>query len=516
MPRHDETKALVESVFYTMEKKNYNLLQKDDMKALFQDKGSFDYFASALSEGLTEGDSKEFKILLENSRKEFLIESNTAESVSAFATLSPQLLRNIFPRLIAREAVSNKVLTSPQEQVGFMKQFFRSHDGKVTDIPSALNVNSVSGPMTSAELSVPSTVDLFEVSGYSKAGGSNIDRRIKISSVVIEGTKKDGTTELVTLNQTIVADENSNFKQEVVGVTSDGEVVTDKLFASVNRNDGTFEVVSMKGLIKKVNVDFIISLEANIYSGTIENKFDKILIQVSEGDTLNTSLPFQYLKDTKALFDIDAQAEAVNTLGATFAQIIDIELIADIRNGVEMSATRADQTLSYDASIIVNGAHSGITRQMQNAALLDRINRSIGIAENRVPFNGAMTYYVLANPIDAAIIASGVTPEFKGTLTRGGVITNYNTVSLQGISGEIVVLSSKLVPDGAVYVIPKSNIDNEIVYGYYDYSQVVVPTGYLNPQKPNVTNIAMINRRAKKFFRPEAIQKIEIKNNRAE
>jgi len=164
-------------------------------------------------------------------------------------------------------------------------------------------------------------------------------------------------------------------------------------------------------------------------------------------------------------------------------------------------------------------ASHAISRIDHNLELVERVNRAIAISDDKTQFSGNVIFTILANPVDAGIVSSTniTTGMFSGKIAQGGVIRNYTEGAMPTSNGTATMLSSKLVRSGEMLIVPKSDIPNEITYAHFDYSQVMLghSQGYMNPDNPMVTNVAMLTRDVRKKFRTHGITKLVIQNNRA-
>ncbi len=371
-----------------------------------------------LAEGLHPIEQRDFLQYAKNSKEEaqnsLFLSENTASVMSKFAVLDSLMLREIWMRLGARDAMTYKVLQSPTIQVPFLKQY-------ISELQCAGDVEQV-----------------------------------------------------------IKAGQEGNFRA-VVNFKHNQTNYTDTLVGYVDRVTGNIEVTSLKGLIKKAKYRAKVSVETNNFTQNMTQTTEKIVIAVGDGDTINSDIPIQYLQDMKALFKLDAVSEISKLLSQTFATIYDMEVYKTFQESIEL----ADQTINYDASIIHNNAHLGISRQMQNASLLDRVYRGIAMIDNRYNFSGSVEYYVMANPIDNSILSGGVAPDYAGTPNQGGAIKHYTSGQVVGnyAGGDVRVVSSRIFKSGELILVPKPSVDSEICFGYYDYSSVLLPLGtYRNPQ----------------------------------
>ena len=478
-------------------------------------------FMLKLAEGLHPIEQRDFLQYAKNSKEEaqnsLFLSENTASVMSKFAVLDSLMLREIWMRLGARDAMTYKVLQSPTIQVPFLKQYMRDTAGNLVDVPTALR-DSVFNFKTAdieIDLKTKNEVNLFEEASIDNPNGNlTVNKFGEFYSFTCQTQADGGGSEVADVEQVIKAGQEGNFRA-VVNFKHNSTNYTDTLVGYVDRVTGKIEVTSLKGLIKKAKYRAKVSVETNNFTQNMTQTTEKIVIAVGDGDTINSDIPIQYLQDMKALFKLDAVSEISKLLSQTFATIYDMEVYKTFQESIEL----ADQTINYDASIIHNNAHLGISRQMQNASLLDRVYRGIAMIDNRYNFSGSVEYYVMANPIDNSILSGGVAPDYAGTPNQGGAIKHYTSGQVVGnyAGGDVRVVSSRIFKSGELILVPKPSVDSEICFGYYDYSSVLLPLGtYRNPQNELVPNIMMNKRKVIHTFRPNSTQKIVVKNNTAE
>lgn len=507
-------------------------------ECIAKDLGSYKSFIDKLSLDVKEGERKDFVQFAENCKLESMtprdfLSENTSSNMSTFAVIDSLILKEIWNRLGARAALSYKVLQQPYIQIPFLKQFMKDPaTGNLVDIPEMLTSESFRGK--EAKITFDGLADV-----------NNAANRVK--NAFTENSIADAATQGLTLNgfgefyefhfhdavnaggqaadpvsQVVTANTEGMFKADITFYDkTNSKNVTETIIGWANRKTGDVSIMSVKGLLNKALYRVKISQEMNKFTFNIEHKLEKEMVTVGDGDTINSGMPVQYLQDLKALFQLDAVTEMSNVMSRTFATIYDMEVYQTIADSIKLP----DQTISFDASMYVNPnggndkVHIGISRQIHNASLMDRIIRGIALIDSRFNFNGAMEYYVIANPIEASILSGVIAPEYSGTIAQGGSLKPYTAGQVVGKyeSGDIRVITSKHYAKGSMYICPKSSIDSEVVAGYYDYSQVLMPMGaYRNEDKQLIPNIFMNKRKTIKVFRPTAFQKIEVANSTLE
>lgn len=519
--------------FNPKEGKQFNIL-------LSQENSARKDFVEKLSEGLEGRAKADYMQFAENcylSQFEtagFLSE-NTASTVQQFAIIDSLMLREIWNRTGARDAMTYKVMESPAIQVPFLKQVLTDIDGNVVDVPHGLPKDTFRYKTLSFKASFTNGTAEFNVFDAKSGGFANgswtgdqyITDKANLTlsnfGLIVEATPKNdnavktGDASAANLKVKVKAGQEGNIFYTYTWKDKNDALVSDTIIGQVDRVTGNVVLTTTKGLIESVNVEFKVSTEANRFTKNIKLHMERFTISVGDGDTINSQVPIQFLQDYKKLFNIDGVTEISNILSRAFNNEYDKEVYYTFADAVDESNPAEDQILSYNASINTNNAHNGISRQMQNADLLDRVLRSIGCIDNRYQFDCSVDYYVLANPIENSILVGAIAPDFAASnVVAGGVLKPYTSGQLLTRSGEndVRVVTSKNYTKGKLYLVPKPSVDSYICFGYFDYSQVLMPvSAYRAEGNSLVPNIMMNKRKVIKAFRPDAINLINVNNS---
>lgn len=483
-------------------------------------------FMENLSEGLSEADKKEFKQLVENSQEAILekrLYENTAASLSLFATLDSLILREVFDRTGAREAMTYKVLSQPYTQISYMRQFIQMKNGELVPVPQGLNADSLKGKVIvlDVDMSTKPTENVFDHINASTDKAfefTPVDKLTlkdygKVTELTCCTADNFGGTEIV-LPVNIEFGQEGSFRKDITFKETNGTTHAVTLAGFVDRTTGTVQFFTNKKQIKKIKYQCTVSPETNQTTLNLSKKLEKINISVDDGETINSDMPIQYVQDIKALFNVDAVADLSKTMSETFAQFYDLQVYNTFRNAI----TVPDQKQKFDASMVYGGAHIGISQQMHNAGMLQMIYNGIAAIDSRNNFRSDTQYYVICNPVENALLSGSIAPEYAGSVSAGGTISHYTGNKIIGgyENGVIKTISSKHYTKGEVYIVAKPQNAEHIAFGYYDYSQVVMPmNGYRNEQNPLVPNLMMNKRKCIHTFREEAAQQLIVENSNA-
>lgn len=487
-------------------------------------------FISKLSEGLEGQMKKDFKLFAENSYQSRLetelFAENSASTVQKFATIDSLMLREIWNRTGARDAMTYKVLESPAVQIPFLKQVLTDIDGNVIDVPQGLPKDTFRYKTLEFEVTLVDGTKEFNV--FQEGGLTTPAQKANLTlsnfGLLTEFTPKTNyeANDKTKGNLKVSAkagQEGNIFVTINWEKKNDNSAVSDSVVGHVDRVTGNVVLTTTKGLIEKIKVQFKISPESNRFTKNIKLNMERYTVTVGDGDTINSQVPVQFLQDYKKLFNIDGVTEISNLLSRTFNNEYDKEVYWTFADAVDETNPAEDQVLSYNASINTNNAHNGISRQMQNADLLDRVLRGIACIDNRYQFDCSVDYYVLANPIENSILVGAIAPDFAASnVVAGGTIKPYTSGQLVTRSGEndVRVITSKHYQKGKLYLVPKPSVDSYICFGYFDYSQVLMPlSAYRAEGNSLVPNIMMNKRKVIKTFREDSVQLINVQNSTA-
>lgn len=493
-----------------------------------QEPSAYGEFVSKLAEGIKEGEKADFIRFAENSgdhRASALLSENSSSNLANFAILDTMMLREIWNRLGARDVMTYKVLESPLKYIPFFKQYVVQADGTKVDVPTALKSSTLEGRVFLKEIDLNSKKQFNVFTEFpggaidNKYGKITLDSFGEIVAVTVDKTASGDGSANQKIEQVWKADTEGNFVVELKFFDqahknggSGSTTYTDTLMGRVNRLTGDVTFVSVKGHVKKVTYKVRISQETNKGVTDMVSFLEKRIVSVGDGETITSTISTQYLQDMKAVLKVDALAETSKILSGTFAQVYDKQVYDEVAASISLS----EQTIDFDASIMRNNNHIGISRQMHNADLLDRIIRSVGIIDSKYNFTSSVDYYLVCNPIENSIISSAIAPDYAGTVSQGGVVKPYTSGQLVAQSGknDIRVISSANYEAGKMYLVPKPSADEEIVFGYFDYSQVLMPLGaYRSERNELLPTIAMNKRKTIEAFRPTATQCIKVTNN---
>ena len=519
MNQNNETEVgladLLSESIQTMASKGKNLLKIEDAKDVLTSDSSFNYYLQSLSEGLDGQTATDFMLLAENSRQEFLRESVANASLYSFASLQMGLIRSVMPRLIGRRLVNHEILKTPSERIGVLKTYLTDPAGNRIELSKIQADSTISeGYKTYSTASLPvSGVDLFATltSAEQAASPKEIDRKVTVTETTMTVLDTGGINgESVVATVSIPFAEDGSLAIVVTGTHTDGTVNTDTLFGKVDFMAGTISLAVDTGILDGAKVSWRVTNEHNnVNVWDVDVEYKKETIEVDSGRVINMSLPYSYLQDVDAFFSIDGMAQATKTLADAQLILEDREIITGIRAAVDGVAAN---TQTWDYALPA----TGISRADHNLELLEKVNYGLANSDAITQFNSISEYNIMGNPVDVAKISSTAlinAGTYQGAIVNGQMNAGYRTSQLVTPSGTVNVLSSRQVPQGALYIVPKSSNIDERVMTQFSYSNILITNNTLrNATDPLIKNIASMKRDVLKEFNPQAIQKIIIEN----
>lgn len=500
---------LLEEIESNLSEKNIDIM--GNALDILKNDDKFELYVENLCEGLDDKTREDFEQWAGNTRQEFLEEAATSADLNAFAPLQLTLLRSILPRLVMRNVITHKVLNAPAEQFGYLKAFLVDSTGKETELSELRSSSEFQKIAIKKTLTTFPAVDYNLFSGITGVSPLTLDRKFHFTNIVLECPDNAGTNKIDVTTTEIFTQgtDGGNIAFTVSGKHTDGTVTTASVYGVVDRSTGKLNLVTTSAAVKSIDFVGQTSPEYNNTSvWTIKHKYIKDTIEVGEGDIINSPLPYSYIKDLGALFKLDAMAQAVKTIGQSHASVDDIRIMEELYSEIDGDLTR---TLKWSAE-----KAQGISKIDHNLELVERVNKAVSVCDDKTQFSGATSYNIVANPQDAAILSSTRinTGSFTGSVSKGGSLNNFNQFDITSGNGDITVYSTRLAKKGDIMIIPISNVEEEIVYAKYEYSNIMFSNSELrSSEAPLVKNIASIQRNAYKKFRTDAITMIKVEDD---
>jgi hypothetical protein len=449
---------------------------------------AFKTYMTGLCEGLVGDQMEEFMILARNTRNT-LMESNTMMNLRPYETLTLPVLRNFYPKLIAKELVNVMPIDKPDVVKAFIKPYFRKLDntggaygGFDYQFPST-GTDISRGPnrgITTTADTTANSINILTLMGLTGSSlASHVEKDFKITSI-FDATGRETAVEIL---PTVAG----NF---AVAVTH-ANATTDVLSGMIDWKTGDLYWSSHDGTVSKIEYQAVASLEENTISPEIELRHDPIRLTAVDR-RIKASWTSNFEQDAKALFDLNIQSELVNIIGEQIALDIDREIVNDL---ITMDTNQNPSTHRQTFSKTPSGGYAygpkGWYEQMQ-------VNLSSLSAQiYNTTFMGSGNT-LACNPLDAAIFESWNNFEYLGSSTAGGE-AGYKSATVA--SGKWKLLVSSVVPSGKIIVKYRSSEMQKASYVFAPYVPAVL-SPYPLGNNPSLT---VQSRYAKKAIRPGGV-----------
>lgn len=483
----------------------YNALTPKGYFQTIADPEAFKVYAKSLAQDLNESDRSSFLKLAKNTRKAILEGANSMTALTPYETLTIPILRNFYPKLVAKELVNVMPIDKPEVVKYFIKPTFTRQiadstgyhaDSTTYTFPSIndydtsryYNKNDVSkapGWGYSANADVTSaSVNVLSAMGIDPSLPAHLEKDFNIVGLI------DSTGGVTAVN--IYTTVDGVFSVPVILDNAQTDVVSGQVdfqggYLYWNANSG-----NVKGLRYRANA----TLEENNLSAKANFEMEKIRLTAVDR-RISTTWTTNMEQDVKALFDITLQSELINIMGEQLALDIDSEIINDLLtvNATQNAASHAVTFKTRQPSSYVQGPKEWL------GEIIPVMNTLSAQIYNDTQMGSANT--VACNPIDAAILESLNSYEYLGDSSAGGE-AGYRSATVA--SGKWKVLVSSNVPAGKMIVNYRSDNMQKASYVYSPY----VPALLLPyPLGANPT-LTIQTRYATKALRPKAVGVVAI------
>ena len=446
---------------------------------------AFKTYMVGLCEGLQGDGMLEFMMLAKNTR-EALLESNTMMNLKPYETLTLPILRNFYPKLIAKELVNVMPIDKPDVVKAFIKPYFRKLDntggaygGFVHQFPST-STDISRGPnrgVTVTADTTAKTVNILSAMGLTGSSlASHIEKDFRITRI------EDSTGGSTTVN--ILPTVAGNFAVAVTHTSG----VTDVLSGYIDWNSGILYWSSHSGTVTEISYEAYASLEENTISPEIEIQHEAIRFTAIDR-RIKASWTSNFEQDAKALFDLNIQSELVNIIGEQIALDIDREIVSDLIS-TNTTQNPSSHRKTFDKTV-PSGYAFGPKNWLENMQVqLSTLSAQI----YNTTFMGSGNT-LACNPLDAALFESWNSFEYVGNSTAGGE-AGYKSATVG--SGKWKLLVSSVVPSGSIIVKYRSNEMQKATYVFAPYVPAVL-SPYPLGNNPSLT---VQSRYAKKVIRP--------------
>jgi len=430
------------------------------------DDTAFDTYVESLSESLENPkDREDFKLLAENTRINIL--ENSMFNLNPYETLILPVLRNYYPRLIAKELVTVSPMDKPECIKPFLTASFAPSNSSTysnapvtaTDISQGVGI----GTPVAAAVPVPSNAyDILNVAGLTSSQ-AHLERDFQIVQVSADGTTYTSVS--------IIPAVEGHFSASV-SIGGNDDVIS----GQVDYLNGTITISSATGIITYARFEVTTCLEENQINPKMRLSIDKIRLYAKDRE-ISADWSIHMEQDMRALFDLSIQAEIVSTMGQQIALDIDQELInALITANARLNAATHIRTFANTPP----GTYTWGPKYWHEN-ILTELNRLSG--QIYTDTNIDAPNVIAANPIDVAILEDINSFNYTGTSTRDGDL-GYRSATVAG--GKWRILTSNVVPQGSMVTVIKSPEDLKSIFIYAPYVPAVL-SPYPLGAKPSLT-----------------------------
>ena len=515
--------------------KGIQMTSHQGFEEILSESSLFNDYKNHLCEGMEANQIENFEQLMDNARVTMLQEASVS-GIQQIAGLSMPTIRKMWAKVALKHAIPTQVVATPRFAISYTKAYLMDSQGNKYYLPDAIN------KLDNGRAELPKlSTDFFAVPAEDKdlfamvadenvvAGGKNdsIDKVFYVEYVKAtptagfqytdaEGAPQTVDGEEVTVRVHVKTDLQAILhaqvqipvqKTEKVGgkdVTTTYGTVTDTLFGKVDYEDGKLTLMSTKGLISEVSITARLSQEANEQGESVS--FDVLTkdVTIGVGSHINAPLPIEWLQDTMAIYNIDGAAEVVDIMSQTVAQKLEIEIYNFLVNSIDVNNVPYIGEFNLIPSAGYNGTPKSWREELKTVIDYFAIKM-----KTDSKFHGGK-FMIIGNPLDMQLLPN-VDWVFNHTSDQmSGVDVSFNLGAFSG-ANKYELVSSDLVPDGALIMFFVPGIDRLMTYKYYPYT-FNVERGYRDPNMPNVPSIMMTKRHTIEEFTP-LICRITIKNN---
>lgn len=479
----------------------------EGIKDVMADPALFSEYVDSLTEGLDPTEAENVSKLMKNARMQTYSESSIS-GIAPVASLTFPVIRKLWARTGLVRAIPTEVVKTNAFKVSFNHPYIVDEKGEKHYLPEAIDdLDHDYGSLkklTEDALTLPLNAhDLLADVGCSKATGDSVDLNFTVASATVD---IDGTdTEVVINRKEGKIDINDKINVEI---KDDKGVEVDQLFGKLDRYNGTLTLISMSGKVKSVKIRGFVASDAHNHSTNAGFDIDNRDITIGTAEHFEASLPLEFLQDTMATYQIDGTTELVDTLSNVIAQTLDQRIFKFIRD----LQTNANRKYEAEFDLRPSAGFAGQPKDWREElkTVIDRV--AIELKKVTHAYQGY--FAIVGSPIDMMVLPNVNWTFNHLTDQQGGVEVDYNIGAVSG-QNNYVLVSSDIIPDGALYGIFVPTTDKFMNVKYYPYTfNVVDNNGYRNTRMPNVPSIMMTRRDTIEEFM-ELIFKINILNNNA-
>ena len=485
-----------------------------DFESVLTNETLFESYVTELTGGFPEAFSEGLESMLENTRTEILRES-TLTGIQAYSSLSMPILVKLWARLAMTNALPTEPTKTPAFTVPFIKPYIADADGNKFYLPESINntpetlinLRQLTAAVTMPTAGVPavttgkvSEYDLF--TGLTVKAYDTVDKKFAITKVKFTDSHNAATYELK--GQRIVLGTNGELYGEIEYPTGAATTATDVLMGRVNLGEGKMSLVSMSGKLVSIEIQGYLSSEAHTSATQVGFDVDRRDINIGTAQHIEASMPLEFITDVNAMYDIDGAAVVTDNMSAISAQKVDLDIIEFLERAYQ--GTDATYVRNFDV-------YPSADYHMHPNEWVTGLRKTIDFLTTTMKndFKSYDAYWVIVgNPLDTDLLPNVDWTFRQVDDTMNGIDVNYSMGAMKG-SNHYKIISSDLIPQGALTIFAVPTRDNYKTFVYYPYTFNVV-SNYLNTVNERIPNIMMTRRYELTEFTP-IIGRVIIEHN---
>lgn len=507
----------------------------------------FESYVNSLVSGASANTAAEISQLMENSNVELLSESSIS-GIAPIASLAGPVIRKLWPNFAMKNAVKCEVAKSPALLIAYTKPYFTTvgADGEEVRhyVPSAyfnggvadasdLAGNYENYTATVTEAAAGATTVLSDVHTFKTHMGTTaslikrqpLDADFTLVSLSYKSATTDTAEKVVTINKKIGV-ENVVVYDFKLGDTTNGLEGT--VLVRVDLQKGVSQIQIIKtastGYYTTEAITFKVTVRAhysteyneNVTSWNIELVREDL--RIGTGEHMVAPVTVETIKDMKALYQLDATKELIDMMTNAFAMNVDTKILKFLKESFlgqpgtgefRDYAGAADFLAVFDVKPAPNFTAGPKAWREELKPVLDHL---AGRIKNQTHLGNGI-FVIAGNPLDVQLITN-IDWKFRGGQQEvDGVSVNYSLGAYYAGAYTYRVVSTEIIPQGALYLVFLPADNNQLTYKYWAYT-FSTEMGYRDPQRSMVPAVMMTKRDLLKNFLP-AIAMVKIIGNDA-
>lgn len=435
---------------------------------LYGDSRAFSKYVEKLTEGFNATDAENLKALLENNRMQVLSESSLGGIPPITALNAPTIVK-MWAKSGLKNVVPTQVVDKPVFSVLFNKPYMLDAKGNKVYLPEGL-VNEDTKTTGDKEV-MKLTIDAAEA-------GEVVDLKVKDTSGRLASEEID-SVKVTKVGSTVKAVKMSLERRFFI------EEGDNTIFGQVDLEKRTV-IFAQTGTPVAIEIEVGVSSAFHTQSTEISFEVERKDFEIPTGRHFEVNLPLEFINDMYALYKIDSASTATETMSNVINQKLEQELDAFLSEAI---SERAEYHRTFNVRPSANYA-------MQPKDWLEELKRVIDYLAMTMKSKSYFYqgYFVIyGNPVDTALLPNVSWTFNSASDNVNGINANYALGAMSG-SNKYVIVSSDLVPQGALKMIMVPTVEDYKTFMYYPYTFNIV-NNYLNAQgKKTMPNLMMTKR----------------------